>query len=234
MTRRPEPLVIIGSGGFGRETAEVVRATNEERAAISGRNRWDVLGFLDDEPSRWGTVVSGVPVLGGIDRLAEMPATKVVVCTGHPGDYTSKHRIVRRLGLLPDRYATIVHPTAVVPTSCQLGEGTVVLAGVVVTVDVTVGAHVGIMPLAVLTHDDLVGDFVTVGAGVRLAGGVAVETGAYLGAGCLVRENLRVGSWSLVGMGAVVTRSVGDAEVWAGVPARFVRTVELAREVLTA
>jgi acetyltransferase-like isoleucine patch superfamily enzyme len=84
----------------------------------------------------------------------------------------------------------------------------------------------------VLTHDVAVGDYVLAGSGVRLAGGVTVGDGAYLGAGCLVREGVHVGAWALVGMGAAVTRDVPPAEVWAGVPARFLRSVDLPLEVL--
>ena len=221
--RAPEPLVLIGSGGFGRETVEVVRAIN---AACDGAPRWDLLGFLDDDAGRWGTERSGTRILGGIDALSELAEPAVVVCTGHPGDYTSKQRIVERLDLPPERYATLVHPTAAVPASCALGEGAVVLAGVVATVDVRVGAHAGIMPHVVLTHDDRLDDYVTVGAGARVAGAVHVRDGAYLGSGCLIRENLTIGPWALVGMGAVVTRDVPGGEVWAGTPARYVRRVE--------
>jgi sugar O-acyltransferase (sialic acid O-acetyltransferase NeuD family) len=217
----PEPLVLIGSGGFGRETIEVVRAINDAAASP----RWDLLGFLDDDASRHGERFGGIPVLGGVARLAELDDARVVVCTGHPGNFASKRAIVERLGLGPERYATLVHPAAVVPASCPLGAGTVVLAGAVFTTEVEVGAHVGVMPQAVLTHDDRVADYAIVAAGVRLAGGVQVREGAYLGAGCLVRENRTIGAGALIGMGAVVTTDVPDGEVWAGTPARFLRRV---------
>ena len=216
-----EPLVLVGSGGFGRETAELVRAIN----AFADRPPWDLLGFLDDDSSLWGSEVSGTRVLGGLDELTGNPGARVTVCTGHPGNFRSRKAIVERLGIEPDRYATIVHPTASIGSRCSLGPGTTVLTGVVATTDVSVGAHVAVMPQAVFTHDDTLGDYVTVGAGVRVAGTVHVSEGAYLGSGCLIRENRTIGPWALVGMGAVVTRDVPGGEVWAGNPARYVRAV---------
>jgi sugar O-acyltransferase (sialic acid O-acetyltransferase NeuD family) len=218
----PEPLVLLGSGGFGRETVEVVRAIND---AHGGTPRWDLLGFLDDDPARWGEHVGGTPVIGGAGMLAELPDARAVVCTGHPGDFASKRRIVERLGLDAERYASLVHPAAVLGASCGLGAGTVVLAGAVLTAAVEVGDHVAIMPQAVLTHDDRVDDYAILAAGVRLAGGVRVREGAYLGAGCMVREDRTIGRGALVGMGAVVTSDVPAGEVWAGTPARLLRRV---------
>ena len=217
--RAARPLIVIGSGGFGRETVEVVRAVNADRPT------WDLLGFLDDDPALHGTEIDGVPVLGRIDDVKRFGAAEVVVCTGHPGNYFSRKRIVERLGLPPTRYATIVHPTVVLPTTAFLGEGSVLLAHVVATAGVRIGSHVAVMPGVVFTHDDVIEDFATFGAGVRLAGRVHVEEGAYVGSGALVREDRTVGAWSLVGMGAIVTKDVPVAEIWAGVPARFLRPV---------
>ncbi len=216
---RPVPLLIVGSGGFARETAEAVRAGAADPAAGALR----VIGLLDDDPSRHGAQVDGLPVLGPSDAVADHPEARVVVCTGSPADYGSRRRIVERLDLAAERWATVVHPAAVLAPSTRLGVGTAVLASVVATASVGVGEHVAVMPGVILTHDDEVGPFATLGAGVRLGGGVTVETGAYLGAGSVVRERLTIGAGALVGMGAVVTRDVPPGEVWVGVPARRLR-----------
>jgi sugar O-acyltransferase (sialic acid O-acetyltransferase NeuD family) len=210
-------LIVIGAGGFGRETIEAVRALNATGA------HWRLAGYLDDEPERHGTVIDGVPVLGGIKELDHMPDASVVVCTARPGDYVSRPRIVDTLGIAPERYATIIHPSASVSVTSRVGPGSVLLAQTVLTAAVTVGSHVAIMPHVTLTHDDFIADFATVASGVCLGGNVRVGRCAYVGAGALVREDRSIGSCALVGMGAIVTRDIPPQEVWAGVPARYIR-----------
>lgn len=215
------PLLILGAGGFARETAETARAETE------AYGRWHLLGFLDDDPARQGALLEGVPVLGPLDVVADHPDAQVVACMGHPGNFFTRKRVVRRLGLPAERWATIVHPTAALGASTELGCGSVVLASVVTTAAVRIGQHVAVMPGTIFTHDDEVGDYTTFGAGVRLAGRVRVGEGAYVGSAALVRQDLEVGAWSLIGMGAVVTHAVPPGEVWAGVPARRLRQLDI-------
>jgi sugar O-acyltransferase (sialic acid O-acetyltransferase NeuD family) len=220
------PLLIVGAGGFGRETAAAVHCINAVRP------QWDLLGFVDDDPELLGREFEGARVLGPVDTgIAASPSARVVVCTGRPDNYFSRSAIVRRLRLAPDHYATIIHPSASIAPTAVIGHGSVVLAGTVVTAQSRIGDHVAVMPLVAITHDDEIGDFVTLASGVRLGGGVRIELGAYVGAGALVRDALTVGAWSLVAMGAVVTRSVPPAELWAGLPARRRRAVEIPPDV---
>jgi sugar O-acyltransferase (sialic acid O-acetyltransferase NeuD family) len=210
----PIPLLLVGSGGFARETLELVRAINRSSP------QWEVLGFLDDDEARHGAEVLGARVLGPCEAARDHADALVVACVASPADPPRRLRLVERLDLPPERYATLVHPAAVVPESAALGPGTVIHAATVLTADVTLGAHVAVMPAVVLTHDDVVGDGATFGAGVRLAGNVTIGRAAYVGSGALVRENLEIGEAAVVGMGAVVTAPVPAGEVWAGVPAR--------------
>jgi sugar O-acyltransferase (sialic acid O-acetyltransferase NeuD family) len=222
VTRTPGgDVVLVGAGGFGRETAEAVRALNAAGAS------WRLLGYLDEDPLRSGTVVDGARVLGDTTELARLPGASVVVCTGRPGNYVSRPRIVDSLDLPAERFATIVHPTAAVSASSQIGPGSVLLAHAALTAAVSVGRHVAVMPHVTLTHDDVIEDFATLAAGVRLGGGVHIGRCAYIGAGALVREGVTVGPCALVGMGAVLTRDVPAREVWAGCPARRLRAADV-------
>jgi sugar O-acyltransferase (sialic acid O-acetyltransferase NeuD family) len=204
------PLVIVCAGGLGREVA----------AAALADDGWNLLGFADDDPTLHGRRLEGVPVLGSPEEVVEgSPDALVVLALASPGA-PRRRELSERLGLDDRRLATMVHPAAALGHSVSLGPGSVVLAGVVGTAAVSIGAHVVVMPGVVLTHDDIVEDFATLASGVTLGGGVRIGADAYVGAGAVVRERLTVGEGALVGMGAVVTRSVPAGETWFGNPAR--------------
>lgn len=180
----------------------------------------ELVGCLDDDESTWqAEVAPGLPVLGGIDEITDHPDSDVVVCAGRG---VVRARIVSRLGRLgvtEDRYATVIDPRAMLAGDTVIGRGTILLAGVVATAQVTVGDHVVCMPSVVLTHDDRIESFATLCAGVVLGGTVTVGRAAYVGMGASVREDLTIGDESTIGMGAAVTTSVPVGETWGGVPA---------------
>ena len=110
-------LLIAGAGGFARETAAAVYAINERVPT------WHLLGFLDENPALHGQKRSGLPILGGLEAVAAYPEAAVVMCVGNPRNFTGRRRVVERLALPPDRYATIIHPTApVAPALFALAE----------------------------------------------------------------------------------------------------------------
>jgi sugar O-acyltransferase (sialic acid O-acetyltransferase NeuD family) len=205
----PRPLVLLGASGLAREVLAALEASGGGADAV-----------LDDDHTRVGTRVHGVPVSGTLRTAVEHPDAEFLVCVGSG---VSRRKLVAQLelaGIGPHRYARVVHPAASIGSRCTIGRGSVVLAGAVLTADVVVGGHVVLMPHAVLTHDDVVEDYATLCAGVVLGGSVRVRTGAYLGMNAAVRPGICVGADTTLGMGAVLTRDLPDGATWAGVPAR--------------
>jgi acetyltransferase-like isoleucine patch superfamily enzyme len=48
---------------------------------------------------------------------------------------------------------------------------------------------------------------------------ITIDDGAWIGANCTVLKGVQIGRHSVLGAGSVLTKSVPDREVWAGVPA---------------
>jgi sugar O-acyltransferase (sialic acid O-acetyltransferase NeuD family) len=208
-----QPLLLLGAGGLAREVLAAVREMP---------GRWDPIGALDDDPGLHGARIDGLPVLGGFDLVHEYESTAVVACVANPRRPAVRTHVVERLGLGPERWATIVHPAASIPPAVVIGHGSVLLAGVVVTAPQVIGHHVLAMPHVLLTHDNQVDDYVTLAGRVTLGGGVRLRQSAYLGQGALLREHVQVGEAAVIGMGSVVLSDVPAGEVWAGVPAKQV------------
>ncbi|MGO4105347.1 NeuD/PglB/VioB family sugar acetyltransferase [Leifsonia sp. YAF41] len=206
-------LILLAASGLARELASADLRDSR------------VVGVLDDNRGLHGTECAGATVLGGVALAAELDAY-FVLCMGSGRARRHARLRLAELGVVDSRFATIIDASVRVPESCQVGVGSVVLAGTVLTASVTVGRHVVLMPHVTLTHDNVVDDFATLAAGVSLGGSVHVGEAASLGMNSSVRQGLVVGRDAVVGMGAVVLEQVPDAETWVGVPARAIeRTV---------
>lgn len=207
----PQPLVIVGAGGHGREVLDVVEALNE-RAAV-----WAVAGFLDDGDGPFDLVARrGAGVLGPVAALADIEGW-YVAGVADPG---VRRRIDQLAAAHGRRPATLVHPAATVAGDAEVGPGSVLAAGVRVTANARLGRHVHLDVNSSVSHDCQVGDYVTLAPGAVVGGSVALGEGAYVGAGATVIQNLALGAGAVVGAGAAVVRDVPPGTVVVGVPAR--------------
>jgi sugar O-acyltransferase (sialic acid O-acetyltransferase NeuD family) len=203
------PVIILGIGGYSATLAEMMQGTP-----------WHAIGFLDDADARQGTTVYGLPVLGRLADAARFPEARFVNAIGSAHSGPMKPAIIGRTGLPPERFVTLVHPSAQVSPSATLGHGTVVCQGCVVMAGARLGVHVKTLPLATVSYGSTIGDYATIAGGAVIAAEVRVGTGAYVGANAAVRERLAIGDYAVIGMLAAVTRDVAARTTVVGNPAR--------------
>ena len=215
---RIQPVVVYGAGGYGRETVQLIEDINAHRA------RWDVLGFIDDDPATHGREVNGLPVLGGIDWLSDEGASvRIALGLGSP---TAKRRIVARVGSDAQRFITAVHPSVRLCRWLEIGPGTSIAAGTMLTVNIHIGAFVSVNRVCNISHDCRVEDFATIAPATNLSGGVVVGAGSDIGSGVTTIEGVRIGEWAIVGAGAVIAANIPANCTAVGVPARPIKQRE--------
>lgn len=209
------PLVVIGAGGFGRETLDVVEAIN------AAQPTFDLLGVIDDAPSEVNVqrlAARGVAHLGSAaDWIASSASASFIVGVGSP---EVRKRIVAQFTAAGMTAATAVHPAAHIGSRVQIGQGSVVCAGVHISTNVRLGIHVHLNPNATVGHDSQLDDYVSVNPGAILSGDVVVEERVLAGAGSVVLQGLRVGAGATIGASACVVRDVEPGSTVKGVPAR--------------
>jgi sugar O-acyltransferase (sialic acid O-acetyltransferase NeuD family) len=208
--RGSRPLVIVGAGGHGRETLDVVEAINAVEPT------WDVLGFVAEAADGGLLARRGVAHLGDLDVLGDTEASYVIGI----GDSETRRRIAEALGDASSP-ATLLHPASTQGADLRIGPGVVAAAGARITTNVTLGRHTHLNVNAVVSHDAVVGDYVTFSPGVLVNGNAVLGDGVFLGTGAVVLPGRSVGAWARIGAGAVVTTDVPGGVTAAGVPARW-------------
>ena len=209
-------LYIIGAGGFGREVAWLVERINKINTS------WNLRGFIDDNISLHGTYGDGYQVMGGCDYFSYLRENAWVVCA--VGSSKIRKEIIHKIREIPNvQFATLIDPTVQYSDYIEIGEGTIICAGTIITVDVTIGKHVIINLDCTLGHDVVVEDYVTIYPSANISGNVAVGECTELGTGMQVIQGINIGQESVVGAGAVVIRDVPDKCTVVGNPAKVVK-----------
>jgi sugar O-acyltransferase (sialic acid O-acetyltransferase NeuD family) len=219
--RRPDmnrlkDLYIIGAGGFGREVAWLVERINEVEPT------WNLNGFIDDDTTVQGTLMDDYQVVGGCDYLVDSEQEVWVVCA--VGSAGTRKKIIKRLERCSYiKFATLVDPSVLCSKRVNIGEGSIICAGTVITVDVFIGNHVIINLDCTVGHDDIIHNFVTVYPSVNISGNVEIGECAELGTGMQIIQGKNIGKESIIGAGAVVVQDIPEKCTAVGTPAKPIK-----------
>lgn len=209
-----ESVVIIGAGGFGREVLQWLR---DAAAAGSGQR---VRGFVDDTNPDLSAFDLGVPLLGPIDTGVLGSEDRCILAIGDPA---ARLAIADRLEAAGVRFATVIHPSAVVAPTARLGAGVVVCPFGFIGPDAGVEAHALLNVRASVGHDARIGRATVLSPHSFVGGAAEVAQGAMLGASAMVMPHQQVGEGARVAPGAVVYSAVPAGVLALGNPASWRR-----------
>jgi UDP-perosamine 4-acetyltransferase len=205
-------LWIVGGSGAALESWAVAQTMTFERKEPA-----PLAGFLVIEPPSFDPQGLQVRLESDFLATADPAFSLVVLALGSP---SLRQRVAESYRSRGFRFATLVHPTAVIGPEVSLGEGCVVMAHAVLETHVRVGAHCFINVQASLAHECVVGEACSLGPGVHLAGQVTLGDRCDLGVGAVVRPRITLGDDVVVGAGAAVVKNHPGPAVLVGVPAR--------------
>jgi sugar O-acyltransferase (sialic acid O-acetyltransferase NeuD family) len=208
-------IAIIGAGGFGREVKMLIDQINAVKL------QYNFIGYFDDGIAE-GNLINGYPVLGPVEgvNIYKKPLT-VVIAIGLP---SLKKKLLDKIKNNLISYETLIHPNVVIGNDdVNIGEGCIICAGNMLTVNITIGAHVVFNLGCTVGHDTVIKNYCSFMPSVNVSGEVVIEEQVYMGTGAKVINQLSVGEKTIVGAGAVVYKSLPANCTAVGVPAKVIK-----------
>jgi len=209
---------LIGAGGHGRDTMPVLaEMLHYDRSAPDGS-----LTFVIEGPDLPASV-NGYDVMS-FDEFCRLGGD--IFFNISIADSRARERIAAACLKAELKPFSIISRTALIMDDNEIGEGAIVSPFVTVTSNVRIGRFFHANIHSYVTHDCVIGDFVTFAPGVMCNGNVTIGDHAFIGAGAILRNGskaqpLRIGKGAVVGMGAVVVEDVPDFATVVGNPARL-------------
>lgn len=197
-------LGLIGASGHGKVIAEIAEELH-----------YEITGFSDQDESK--SSVFEYPV----NKELSKDTNRVVISIGNN---STRKRIAESNEDLV--YIKLVHPKTTVSKRAQIGDGTVVMAGVTVNSDSAIGKHCIVNTNASIDHDCQIADYVHVSPNAALAGNVSIGEGTHIGIGASIIQGISIGRWCTIGAGAVIIRDVPDGCTVVGNPGKVIKKEE--------
>ena len=207
-------IAIFGAGGFGREVKMLIDQINEKQAT------WEFIGYFDDDFSH--AIVPLPFQLGGMDTLNKYPEElSLVLAIGNPA---VKKKILDKISNGNISFPVLIHPSVLLGNSnVSIGNGCIICAGNILTVDLQLGKHVILNLACTVGHDTIIGDLCSFMPGVNISGEVNIENGVYVGTGAKIINQLQIGEWTVIGAGAVVSKTLPANCTAVGIPAKPIK-----------
>ena len=209
MQKKILKILIIGAGGHAQVVADIIRLDPKNYRAI---------GFIDVHIELHGKMIQGIPVLGSSELISETLHDGLVVAIGNN---QTRANVFSKLVTQGENLINAIHPSAVIANDVSLGQGVVICAGVTVNPGAVIHNNVILNTHCSVDHHNEINDHVHIAPGCVLGGDVSVGEGTLIGIGATVMPQKKIGSWSKIGAGAVVTKDIPDQATAVGIPAEY-------------
>ena len=198
------PIILAGGGGHCRSCIDVIEAEGKYmvkgiveplKTNIYSMNGYDVIGCDDDLPN----------------LIKDCP--NVLVTIGQIKSPETRIRIFKTLKTLNTFLPIVISPFAYISSRAKLDEGTIVMHGVIINSEASIGKNCIINSQSLIEHDVVIESHCHISTGVKINGNTIVREGSFIGSGAILREGITIGKGSVIGAGKVILQDVPDGSI---------------------
>ena len=209
-------MIIIGAKGFAKEILEILHQNNElEGLAFYDDVNHDLPDLLYDK----------FPILKNENQVKEHFQNYGNEFTIGIGNPLLRKKMLEKFEALGGKLkSTLSKLSDIGSYEVQIGAGTNVLSGAILSNSVSIGKANLIYYNAIITHDVITGDYVEISPGAKLLGRCSVDDFSSVGSNAVILPDVKVGRNVIIGAGAVVSKDLPDNCVAVGIPAKIIKT----------
>ncbi|MCI7070639.1 PglD-related sugar-binding protein [Bacteroides pyogenes] len=212
-----KPLVIIGGTGHG---CVIEACINDNRSRYSDFE-WDIKGFCND----YDDEVDGYPVLGKIADIPKLLDDGYYFAWGIHliGRNLKTASLFESLVIPDDRWATIIHKSAFIDRSVELGPGVFVMYNAYIAPRTKIGKCTMIKANTNIGHDVKIGAISHIAIGATIVSCVEIGYCSDVAVSSTVLAHSRIGDYAMLGADSLLTHEIPNNEIFVGSPARFLK-----------
>ena len=200
---------ILGASGHGKVVAEIAELSGYNKITFFD-DRWPSLKFIE----HWNVSGDTSSLLGTVQEY-----DVVVVAIGNNATRYEKQLELSAVGA---NFCVLAHPSALISKYAKIRLGTVVMANAVVNPFSVIGSSCIINTGSIIEHDCRLADGVHISPNTSLAGGVEVGKNTWVGLGTKVKQQVKIGSYCIIGAGSTVLDNIPSDVTAVGSPARLI------------
>jgi sugar O-acyltransferase (sialic acid O-acetyltransferase NeuD family) len=204
-------ILIIGARGYGREYHEVIKGYPQYG------KKFVIKGFLDDKSTALDGFAGYAPILSSVEDY-QIQKYDIFVCA--LGDSHAKAKYIDIIKKKGGHFISLVHPTAIVYDTAELGEGVIICPFCIISANVKIGDFTTVQPFSNFGHDSQIGKFCSIESYSFLGGFTQIGDYATLHTRSTILPHIKIGDNAIVGAGSVVIKNVKPNTTVFGVPAK--------------
>lgn len=206
-----DKIILIGGGGHCKSVIDV----------IEQENKFEIIGIIDIK-DKIGTSVIGYNVIGCDDDIEKLSKTckNFIITFGQGKSNEFRKNTFAKLKSLNINLPIIKSPYSHVSKHAIIGEGTVVMHGVIVNAGAMVGANCILNTQSLIEHDAEVGSHCHISTKATLNGTVKMGNSVFAGSSCVIKDGISICDDVTIGTGATVVKNITEAGIYVGCPAK--------------
>lgn len=192
-------IILIGAGGHAKACIDVIESFGE----------FSIAGLVEKKQISSNKIL-GYPLIGTDDDLENLRKEfdNAIITVGQLKTATARKFLFNLIKKLDYHLPTIISPKSYVSKHAKIGEGTIIMHGVVVNANAVIGKNCIINNKALIEHDVFIGDNCHISTGAIINGEVKIGDECFIGSGSITKQTVSIGKNCIVGAGVTIKKNL--------------------------